>query len=169
MSTKNEYSAEEWKTISGAPVVAGLYISLSDASGPVGLTKEAIAVGKAITDSTVDSSPEIVRSIAESVKSAGGRPELPDVPKGDRATMQAELISHIKRAVIAVETKSPAEAEPFKAWLVSVAAKVARASKEGGFLGFGGTLVSEEEQKAIAQLAAALGTSVPPAAAQSGS
>ena len=34
---------------------------------------------------------------------------------------------------------------------------MANASKEGGFLGFGGTLVSEQEQAALRDTAAALG------------
>ena len=161
MSTKNDYGAEEWKAITGAPVAAGLYITLADASGPVGIAKEAMAVGKAITESAAADAPEIVKALAESVRNAGGRPELPDVPKTDRAQMNLALISTLQNAISAVAAKSPAEAEAYKAWLVSVATKVAHASKEGGFLGFGGTEVSTEEQEALKQLASALGTTVP--------
>lgn len=162
MSTKNDYSAEEWKAVAAAPVLAGLFVSLSDASGPVGITKEALAVGRAISESASGGAPEIVKSLAESVKSAGGRPELPDVPKGDREQMKATLVNNIKTAVAAIEVKSPAEADPYKAWLLSVAVKVSQASKEGGFLGIGGTLVSPEEQQALRSLADALATPVPP-------
>jgi hypothetical protein len=160
MSTKNNYSAEEWKAISSAPVAAGLLITLADASGPVGIAKEAMAVGKAISESTSGDAPEIVQALAESVKSGGGRPELPDVPKGDRAQTKDALIGVIKTAVGAVQTKSPAEVGSYKTWLASVAEKVSKASKEGGFLGIGGTLVSREEQEALTQLADVLGTSV---------
>jgi hypothetical protein len=161
MSTKNDYSAEEWKAIIGAPVAAGLYITLADASGPVGIAKEAMAVGKAITESAGADAPEIVKALAETVRTAGGRPELPDVPKTDRAQMNLALISTLQNAISAVAAKSPAEADAYKAWLVSVATKVAHASKEGGFLGIGGTEVSTEEQEALKQLASALGTTVP--------
>ncbi len=156
MSTKDDYDTEEWKAIAAAPVVAGLFITLSDASGPVGIAKEAIAVGKAITDSASGNTPEIVKSLAENVKSAGGRPEFPEVPKGDRAQMKSALIGAIKKAVAAVKTKSPGEVEAYKAWVVSVATSVAHASKEGGFLGFGGTQVSAQEQEALKHLADAL-------------
>ena len=161
MSTKNDYSTDEWKAIAAAPVVAGLFITLSDESGPIGIAKEAMAVGKAITESASGDAPEVVKALAEGVKSAGGRPELPDLPKGDRAQSKAALIGAIKTAVTAVETKSPAEAAAYKNWLVSVAAKVAQASKEGGFLGFGGTLVSAEEREALGELAQTLGVSAP--------
>jgi hypothetical protein len=157
MSSKNDYSAEEWKAISAAPVAAGLLITLSDASGLVGIAKEAMAAGKAITESVVSDAPEIVKALAESVKSGGGRPELPDVPKGDREQTKSALIGAIKSAVEAVESKSPAEAHAYKTWLVSVAEKVSQASKEGGFLGIGGTVVSSSEQEALEQLAGVLG------------
>jgi hypothetical protein len=159
MSTKSDYSAEEWKAISAAPVVAGLLITLSDASGPVGIAKEAMAVSQTITESASGDAPEIVKALAEHVTSGGGRPELPDVPKNDRAQMKDGLLRIIKTAVAAVETKSPAEAAAFKTWLVSVATKVAQASKEGGFLGIGGTQVSTDEQEALRQLALTLGVS----------
>src|SRR5262245_4085368 len=77
MSTRTDYSPEEWKAISGAPVAAGMFIVLSDASGPVGLVKEALAVGKAISESAQGTAPDVVKSIAESVKAAKGRPEMP--------------------------------------------------------------------------------------------
>lgn len=158
MSKKTDYSAEEWKAISGAPVAAGLLITLADASGPVGIAKEALAVGKAIAQSSASgNAPEIAKSIAENVKSGGGRPELPDLPAGDRAQTKDALIGAIKAAVQAVENKSPGEAETYKAWLASIAAAVSRASKEGGFLGFGGTTVSRDEEEAINRLAEALG------------
>jgi hypothetical protein len=157
MSTKTDYSAEEWKAISGAPVAAGLFITLSDASGPVGIAKEAIAVGKAIMESAQGEAPDIVKSLAESVKTGGGRPELPDLPTGDRAQMNAAVLGAIKKAVETVERKSPREADGFKTWLASVAAKVSQASKEGGFLGIGGTVVSREEQEALTKLTDVLG------------
>src|SRR5262245_32947195 len=68
MSTKNDYSAEEWKAISGAPVAAGLVITWSDGNGSVGTAKEALAVGKAITDSARGEAPEIVKTLAQAVK-----------------------------------------------------------------------------------------------------
>jgi hypothetical protein len=162
MSIKSDYSAEDWKAISAAPVAAGILITLSDASGPLGIAKEVLAVGKAISESASGDTPEIVRAVGESMKSAGGRPELPDVPKGDPAQTKDALMGLIKKAVGAVQAKSPTEADSYKTWLVSVAGKVSQASKEGGFLGIGGTLVSREEQEALTQLASVLGTKVPP-------
>ena len=44
--------------------------------------------------------------------------------------------------------------------VVSVAQKVSEAAKEGGFLGFGGTQVSEQEAATIKELSTALGVKV---------
>jgi hypothetical protein len=157
MSTKADYSVEEWKAIAGAPVAAGLLITLSDVSGPAGIAKEAVAVGKAIAHSASGEAPELVKTLVENVKSSGGRPVLPDVPKGDRTQTKKALIEAIKTAVRAVEKKSPGEVEGYKALLASVAAHAAQASKEGGILGIGGTRVSADEQEALTQLADVLG------------
>jgi hypothetical protein len=159
MSKKQDYTDAEWKAISAAPVAAGLFITMSDPSGPSGIAKEAMAVGKAITDAATGDTPEIVKAIAESTKASGGRPELPDFPRADRNAAKEALMGVIKTAAGAIQTKSPAEADSYKAWLGSVAVKVAQASKEGGFLGIGGTLVSKQEQDALTQLAGVLGVS----------
>jgi hypothetical protein len=158
MSKKQDYSETEWKAIAAAPVAAGLLVSLSDASGVTGLAKEAIAVGRAISDTSADL-PEVVRAIGESTKSTGGRPQLPEVPNGNRAETTDALTAVIKSAVETLQAKSPAETDGYKSWLVSVAVKVAHASKEGGFLGFGGTVLSTKEQEALDQLAGMLGVS----------
>ena len=44
----------------------------------------------------------------------------------------------------------------FKAWLGAIAERVAEASKEGGFLGFGGVQVSDAEKATLAEIAGAL-------------
>src|SRR5262245_29533247 len=132
MSKQQDYSEAEWKAIAAAPVASGLLVTLSDASGPMGIAKEAMAVTKAISDSATMESPEIVKAVADAVKSGAGRPELQDLPKTDRAKLRDALFGVIKTAVGTVQAKSPAELESYKAWLASVATKAAEAAKEGG-------------------------------------
>lgn len=158
MSTKNDYTADEWKAITAAPFLAGLFVSMSDLSGIGGLTKEALAVGRVLNDGA-SSGPEVVKSLAESLKAAGfsGRPELPQLPTGDQAARRLALVQHIQNASSVIAAKSPAEAEAYKTWLLGAAKTVAEAAKEGGFLGFGGTRVSQDEQTALNELSTALG------------
>jgi hypothetical protein len=167
MSTKTHYSEADWRAISSAPAAAGLFVTLGQASGPIGLAKEALGVREAIVRTAYGDAPEIVRVLAAHVRQEGGRPELPEVPSGDRAQMQSALLNGVRTAVRAVESKSPGEVEAYKTWLASVTAKVAQASKEGGPLGLSGARVSPEEQKAVSQLADVLGVSAPPPTARS--
>jgi hypothetical protein len=158
MSKQTDYTPEEWKTISAAPVLAGLLVSVSDMSGPIGVVKEALAVVKAVTESAATTSNELIKTLAEQIKARGGKPETPELP-ADRQGVHAALIDHCKRAAAIVAQKSAAEADEYKRWLVNLAGKTAEASKEGGFLGIGGTVVSEEESSAVKELASALGVS----------
>ena len=66
----------------------------------------------------------------------------------------------LRQAGALLDSKAPADAVPFKTWLVHVAKAVAEAAPEGGFLGFGGTQVSEAEKATVAQIAAGLGVQV---------
>jgi hypothetical protein len=55
-----------------------------------------------------------------------------------------------------LKAKAPAEVGAYRGWILGIADKVANAAEEGGFLGFGGVRVSEEEQKMIAAITSAL-------------
>ena len=156
MSKATDYTPEEWKVISSAPMMAGLLVSLSDMSGPIGLAKEAMAVVKAVNDTASGTTAELIKSVADEIRSQGGRSDLSEI-RSDPANARAALIDRCKQAVALVEQKSPAEAQDYKRWLLSMAHSTAAASKEGGFLGFGGTVVSETETAAVRDLALALG------------
>lgn len=51
----------------------------------------------------------------------------------------------------------PGEAEQYKNWVLDIAEEVSKAAKEGGFLGFGGTQMSDAETELFSQVAKALG------------
>jgi len=70
---------------------------------------------------------------------------------------RAHALDQLKQVSALVRQKAPGDAAGFAPWLQEVAQRVANASKEGGFLGIGGTLVSEQEQAALRDTAAALG------------
>ena len=152
MSTMKDYSADEWKAISAAPTAAGLAISLSNAADTTGGVDDTALISQAITRAVVNA-PEIVRVVAG--LASGSRPELPTFPAGDRVRARLELIATVKKAVRAIEMKSPAEAEAFKAWLASVAAKVCHATSPDS----GRTQVSLGQQDTIDRLAEVLAVS----------
>jgi hypothetical protein len=159
MSKQTDYTPEEWKTIAAAPMMAGLLVSVSDLSGPIGMAQEGLAMARTVAEASASTSTELIKVLAEGIKTWGGRPELPELPR-DQGGARTALIDGCKQAVAVVTQKSPAEAEEYKRWLVSLARKTADAAKEGGFLGIGGTRVSAAETTAVSELASALGVSV---------
>lgn len=50
------------------------------------------------------------------------------------------------------------EAAEYKAWVLSIGQAAANAAKEGGFLGFGGDSVSDDEEEILARITAAVGS-----------
>jgi hypothetical protein len=60
--------------------------------------------------------------------------------------------------VAILDANAPGDAPAFKAWLRSISQKVAEASLEGGFLGFGGIQVSKAETTTLRDIAEALRT-----------
>ena len=56
-----------------------------------------------------------------------------------------------------VAQKAPGDAAGFRDWLKAIAARVAEAGSEGGFLGFGGEKVTAAETATLDRIATALG------------
>jgi hypothetical protein len=72
------------------------------------------------------------------------------------ADLKARAIEEIRQVSTLLDAKAPEDAVAFKAWLGAIAERVAEASKEGGFLGFGGVQVSDAEKATLAEIAGAL-------------
>ena len=147
--TKAKYSADQWSDVRlGAAAVAVLVMGASP-SGLVGASKEVVALGKALAESRIDAGPTSILNLAcESDPGIEDYKKLPEDGPG--------LVDVARRALQAVATKSPADAVRYGKMLVDAATRVAEASKEGGFLGIGGTRVSGQEQQAIDEIRAAV-------------
>lgn len=156
MTTRADFSAEEWATVYGSPAMAGMIVMTAGKSGPVQAVQEMFAVGKAISDADrTGPTNGLIKAIVEAVKNKE------QMDQGEKPTSiedaHAQALDHIRQAVVLVDAKAPTEAAEFKQWLANIGQKVAEAAKEGGFLGFGGTQVSDEERAALQELHVALG------------
>jgi hypothetical protein len=127
MSTRNDYSVDEWNAISTAPVAAALVVSLAAAGCRPGTVDGILRVGRTIIESALVGAPEIAIALAESMKNGTDRPARPEIHPMDRAGTQAALIDSVRIALHAIEMKSPIEVDPFKAWLAAITAKVSHA------------------------------------------
>jgi Bacterial protein of unknown function (DUF937) len=144
---------ESWKSVAAGPAAALFMVSASDLSGPIGTVKEVQAAGKALLDAANKAEPT---SVLASAFGGGLTTDMASQVKA-LAPSRDKLIEIVKTGAAAVAAKSPAELQAYKNTILSVAQASAEASKEGGFFGIGGTLVSKDEQAALDAIKAALG------------
>lgn len=164
MTTRADYTDEEWETLKQAPVQVGVAVMAASPGGLLHTVEEYSALLDAIGKGVPSDTNELVRALAAEAEAreldwaeehAGAMDQ-----QVNRGTMQAEALESCQRAAAILAAKtSDAEAEGYKRWLLLVGQHVAEAAKEGGVLGIGGRLVSREEDATLNQVAAALGIS----------
>jgi hypothetical protein len=160
MTTKADFTEEEWATVVRSPVVAGMAITLADPGGPIEVVKETSAVLKFVTGEG-EERDDLVGEVAREIRSLAQQRTNPVgdfKPRGALAGKQ--VVDEITRAGEIVAAKAtPEEAEAFRAWILECAQRAADAAKEGGFMGFHAERVSQGERDMLAQLGSALGAS----------
>jgi hypothetical protein len=165
MASKTSFTPEEWTKVLESVAVTGMAVTAAEPSGLWGMLKEALAGGTALAAAKADpNANELVKAAIGDFETADGRAAVQEALKkrfegAKPADVVPRALEALRQASRILDTKAPADAPAFKAWLNGIAAKVAEASTEGGFLGFGGVQVSEAEKATLAEIAAALGTS----------
>jgi len=152
-STRARYTDEQWLKIRLAPMAAAQVVMIASPSGPIGTIKEAGAVARAIIEVKKDAGATSVLGLAFDADLT--MDELTQL--GGKGAKKDAMLATIKDAVATVAATSPADAIAYRRFLTDVATKVAEASKEGGFLGVGGTLVSADEKVALGEVGVAAG------------
>ncbi len=155
MSTKADYTAEEWQLLIDVPSMVGTAVMVAGKSG-LGSVKEALAIASGILSARDGyEGNDLIQSLTESRIKEGMRSEIETMTnnpyKGMAPTELAQVVTEKCRAAAELLAAKATEAETvgYKEWAQSVGAKVANAAKEGGFLGIGGERVSAEEQQVM--------------------
>jgi hypothetical protein len=162
MADKTAFTPEEWSLILGSPMLAGMAVTLGEPSGLWGTMKEGVASASALLHAKSDAGASaLVKSLVADLETPAGRTAARDSLKAElsgksAAEIKTQVIDRLARVGEIVDRKAPADAPGFKAWLQSIAGKVAEASSEGGFLGFGGVKVSDNEKATLAEISSAL-------------
>lgn len=162
MVDKQSFTPDEWAKIAESVMLAGVAVTAADPSGLFGILKEGFVSSKALMDAKKDASAsELIKAIVAEFETSEGRTAIREGLKarfeGAKPTdMTTRSIEALAEVGTIVDAKAPGEATAFKAWLYSISVKVAEASKEGGFLGFGGVSVSDAEKATIDQVGKAL-------------
>jgi len=158
MTSKADFTEEEWVRLRRAPFVAGLAISIADPGGPIELARETIATLRAA--STPPSQEELLVAVSQEIASMVNQKQNPMAGfKPDRSALAGKMILDELTGVNEFLTAkaTPEETDAFRRWLLAAAQAAADGAKEGGFMGFGAELVSQGEQRMLGELRTALG------------
>jgi hypothetical protein len=162
MASKAAFTPEEWNQVLGGVFMAGFAVTAADPSGLWGMLKETFASGRALMEAKNNANAsELSKAIVSDMETSEGRSAAQTFVKGQlqgakREEIKQRAIETLRSAAAIVDQKAPLEAPAYKAWLLQIADNVADASKEGGFLGFGGVDVSDAEKATLSEIAAAL-------------
>src|SRR5215217_3557912 len=140
MTSRQDFTDQEWTRIRRAPLVAGVAISLADPGGPIEVAKESMATLRSAT--LPPSQEELLAAVALDVQALAQQRQN---PLGDFRPRSGQQVLDELRGVNEIVTAKAA---------VQAAAD---AAKEGGFMGFGAEQVSAGEQQMLDQVRAALG------------
>ena len=152
MTSKADFNAEEWTNVVEGPVLAGMRVVAAHRGGTI---RESLAVAKVyaaareaqgdseLLDALVSSPPAVD---SQQIRASGG-----DIKSASEERLREALR-------ILGEKATPEEVEQFKRFVMEVGEAAAKAHKEGGFIGIGGKPVSPEEQAALDEIQALLGS-----------
>ena len=156
MLTKNDFSVTDWVTLRDSPYLVGLATLMAGSSG-LGTIKESIAIAQGVMENQT--------SAFAFIRDSTGRAEMEAAhaslrtmfsgseDKRSKETVQRVALEQVRKSLSLLSgTASTEETDAWRKMLYGIAEKVANAAREGGFLGFGGTLVSEGEQSFLNQL-----------------
>jgi hypothetical protein len=150
MTKKADFNADEWSTLVEAPVLAGMRVVTAGRGGTI---RETMAMGKIYAAARQQQGEsELLDDLISSP------PAMDPKRVGSTGDVKGAAEERLREAVSILEAKATAEErDAYKSFVVTLAEAVAGAHKEGGFMGIGGTPVSEDEQKALDEIAATLG------------
>ena len=137
MANKQNFTPEEWTKLLQSTMLVGIAVSAADPSGLWGTLKEAAAGSSAVVAAKRDAgSNELVRAVASDFETSRGRSDVQSALKvcfadAHPADCVQRSLANLREVSAILDTKAPADAAAFKAWLRGISEKVAEAAAEG--------------------------------------
>jgi hypothetical protein len=157
MTTKADFNGEEWDKVAEGPALAGLIVIAAQRGGSI---RETLAMAKVYAEAKQShGSGDLLGDIVQSA------PHLDARQFSSKEDLRTSGLAKLTEAVGIVEAKAtPEELADYKSFAMTIAQHAAEADKSGGFLGIGGERISGNEESALSDVAAALGTERPASA-----
>ncbi|MFO7683761.1 MAG: hypothetical protein R6X34_27340 [Chloroflexota bacterium] len=162
MTTKSDYTAEEWRLITGLPWAVGLAVILAeDKGGRKAAKKELAALAEAPTQvaATLPHNALVQSALPDVAASAAAERIQPySREKGETEQMIYQDIYRMCQQLAAIlAEKSPFdEREGYKQFVLGIGRVAADAVADAEFLGIGGGTLSANERKLLRALGEAL-------------
>src|SRR5437868_4651294 len=133
MTSKADFTEDEWTRLKRSPFVAGMAISLADPGGPIEAFKETHAALNSVVDAArAQSGGPLVDALAGEVVGAASAKHNPLAgfrPTGSDA--QHEILEELRGVNAIVTAKAaPEDADALRGWLLRTAEAAANAAKE---------------------------------------
>jgi hypothetical protein len=147
MTTKADFTPQEWETVQEGPPSAGMIVITAQRGG---MLRETVSMAKAYAEARQHhgQSEFLDELVAE-------KPKLDHTRYHSLEELKEHSLAHIRDAVALLDGKVTAqELDEYKAFIVNLADRVAHAHRE---LGDGEDGVSQAERDATAAVASALG------------
>jgi hypothetical protein len=159
MTTKADYTEEEWELLRKAPLIMAAAVIVSDLSGSLGVAREFLSMAQAVEETAQrHEANELIAALVADLQTPQGEHAEETEDLTDISEARAKTLAETREIAALLARKSPpAEADGFERWMLSIAQRVSEAAREGGVLGIGSKLVSEKETTMIAELSEALG------------
>lgn len=163
MANQLHFTPEEWVKVLESVMLAGMAVSAADPNGLWGMTKEAFASRSALNASKLDAqSNELIKAVLEEYQSTEGKAVIQEAlmkrfASAEPADCLQRSLASLREVSAILDARAPHDAAAFKDLLIGISQKVAEASLEGGFLGFGGVRVSDAEKATLADIKKSLG------------
>ena len=145
MTTKADFTEEEWDLVVEGPPGAGLVVSAAQRGGSF---REAFSIAKAYTEARkAHGESELLDEIVSA------KPEVDRSRHSSYEELKDHTLDKLRQAVALLQQKAtPEEVEDYKGFVLSVAERVAAAKTEEG-----DEPATEQERATIAEIAGALG------------
>jgi hypothetical protein len=160
MTSKMDFTPDEWKVLTDAPLTVGAAVAAAAPNGFIGTLKEGMAIVKSMMSAAQDHpNNQLIREVVPKGVSrdqieSWGKIAYSMLQNSQSGRVTAAGVEICQKVAPILESKAaPQEADEFKRWLLEIGENVANATPEAGRTG---TNMSPQETQILREMSAAL-------------
>ena len=155
MTTRADYTADEWQTLAAMPAVAGLAVILAEESGRRRRKQEMAALEVSAAEAAKEfPDNQLVQAVLPDAQAAAGSDEVQEYRAVKRTARALEIaVDWCEKVNAILKGKSSfLEADGYKRFVLTAGLNVAMASADAEYLGIGGDKLSHGERKTLLKM-----------------